>query len=251
MRAFARIDSLTIMGMHPQNDSYPFCSVNCTNFSFDYNNFFDHDTQHLVIQTLEVLDHTQYPHTLDPSRAYSRDDHIESSKVLTRKSSLTSKNQNMLDMSILLFHFPMERTCPKARGEDHKHHDKFLKMELRCLKLHYVQEYVYRLYEYLYYQVLAALSDSNPYQEGRKQADLQFRELITLARKTAAPIGTESAPLEFEQLDPLTLHPLWTILNGHLFSELQQSPLCTGMDIKIDHPLLVLKDRFYKDKGEI
>ena len=57
--------------------------------------------------------------------------------------------------------------------------------------------------------------------------------------------------MDFEQLDPLTLHPYWTILNAHIFSELQQSPFCTGMDIKFDHPLVILKDRFYKDRGEI
>ena len=91
----------------------------------------------------------------------------------------------MFEMSVLMFHFPMERTCPKARIEEHKQHDKFLKLELRCCKLNFIQENLYRLYEYFYYQILGALSDSNPYQEGRKQADVTFRELITLAKITA------------------------------------------------------------------
>ena len=68
----------------------------------------------------------------------------------------------MFDMSVLMFHFPMERTCPKTQ-EDHKFHDKFIKMEWRCCKLNFIQEFVYRLYEYFYYQILGALSDSNPY----------------------------------------------------------------------------------------
>ena len=46
---------------------------------------------------------------------------------------------------------------------------------------------MYRLYEYFYSQVLGALSDSNPYAEGRRKADATFKELIILAKKTAAP----------------------------------------------------------------
>jgi hypothetical protein len=213
--------------------------------------FFDHDTHHLSIQTMEILDHTQYPHTLDPSKVYSRDAHVEASKILTRKNP-ASKGQNMLDMAILMYHFPMERTCPKSWVEEHKYHDKFVKIDMRCVKLNFIQEYLYRLYEYFYYQILSALSDSNPYQEGRKQADTHFKELISLARKTANPLNNPAADDEaFEKLDPLTCHPNWTILNAQIFSELQQSPFCTGMDIKIDHPLVILKDRFYKEKGEI
>ena len=94
----------------------------------------------------------------------------------------------MLDLQILMFHFPMERTCPKSRLNQHKLHDKYVKMELRCCKLNYIQEYIYRIYEYFYSQILGALSDSNPYLEGRKLADATFRELITLAKKTAMPV---------------------------------------------------------------
>ena len=210
------------MCMHPSNDSYPIFSANGDVVRFDYKMFFDHDTHHLSIQTLEILDHTQYPHTLDPSKVYSRDAHLEASKILTRKN-LASKSQNMLDMAIMMYHFPMERTCPKSWVEEHKHHDKFVKIYMRCCKINFIQEYVYRLYEYFYFQVLSALSDSNPYQEGRKQADEYFKELISLARKTANPLNqaTSSKDQAFEQLDPLTLHPNWTILNAHLFSELQ------------------------------
>ena len=77
---------------------------------------------------------------------------------------------------------------------------------------------------------------------------------MILAKKTAAPYLNEessAADRDFEQLDPLTLHPYWTILNASIFSELQQSPFCTGLDIKFEHPLVILKDRFYKDKGEL
>ena len=57
----------------------------------------------------------------------------------------------MLEMNILYFHFPMERTCPLTREERNKIHDKFVKVNLRRGKLFYMQEYMYRLYEYFYY----------------------------------------------------------------------------------------------------
>ena len=60
-------------------------------------------------------------------------------------------------------------------------------MQLRCCRLNFIQENLFRLYEYFYSQVLGALSDSNPYAEGRRKADAAFRELIILAEKTAAP----------------------------------------------------------------
>lgn len=58
MRVFVKIDSLKLMCLHPQNDSYPIFSAISDNFSFDYKMHFDHDTHHLVMQTLEILDHT-------------------------------------------------------------------------------------------------------------------------------------------------------------------------------------------------
>ena len=39
---------------------------------FDYKMQFDHDTHHLVMHTFEVLDHTQYPNTLDPTEVMPR-----------------------------------------------------------------------------------------------------------------------------------------------------------------------------------
>lgn len=58
MKIVVKIDSLQIMCLHPKNDSYPILSLTGDNFEFDYSMFFDHDTHHIVMQTLEVLDHT-------------------------------------------------------------------------------------------------------------------------------------------------------------------------------------------------
>ena len=147
MRVIVEIESLKVMCLHPQNDTYPIFSAIANNFTYDYKMFFDHDTHHLIMRTLEVLDHTQYPNTLDPKKTYNRDHHISSNKILMRKSSMSStsdlrssasSNNNMFDMQMLMFHFPMERTCPQAHHEKYCKHDKFVKMEMKNCKLHFI-----------------------------------------------------------------------------------------------------------------
>lgn len=41
--------------------------------------------------------------------------------------------------------------------------DKKIKLKLNSVKLSYMQEYMFRINDYFFYQFLAALSDSNPY----------------------------------------------------------------------------------------
>jgi hypothetical protein len=97
----------------------------------------------------EIIDHTNYPHTLDPNKVYKESDEIMENKILERRSN--NGQQNMMEMSILMFHFPMERTCPLAHEEKYKKHDKFIEMTMRCMKLNFMQEYNFRLYEYFFY----------------------------------------------------------------------------------------------------
>ena len=153
----------------------------------------------------------------------------------------------MLEVNILYLHFPMERTCPLARKDQYKIHDKFVKVNLRSGRLCYMQEYMYRLYEYFYYQVIGALSDSNPYSRTRAKANDLFKELLRQAKESAHGDFGEKQYSE----DPECLHPHWTILNAPIFSELQQSPYCTGLDVRISHPLMILKDRLYNKRGKI
>ena len=87
-------------------------------------------------------------------------------------------SDNMLEVNILYLHFPMERTCPLATKEEYKTHDKFVKVKLNSARMFYMQEYMYRLYEYFYYQVIGALSDSNPYSKTRAKANDLFKELL-------------------------------------------------------------------------
>lgn len=143
----------------------------------------------------------------------------------------------MLEIEIMQFHFPMERTCPLARVEEHKDHDKFVKVNVRCARLNYIQEYVFRVYEYFYYQIVGALSDSNPYLKLRAEANDIFKTLLRQAKEEASRAalglsssGNESSDKRLDQqedhnlggiIDPTVVHPYWTILNADIFSDLQ------------------------------
>ena len=79
--------TLKLMCLHPQNDSYPIFSANLAAFSIDIDKFFDHDTYGITIKTLELVDHTEYPNTLDPENVYSPTSVLSSSKILTRNDN--------------------------------------------------------------------------------------------------------------------------------------------------------------------
>ena len=194
--------------MHPSNNTYPLFTAQADDFEYEFNMHFDHDRHRVKMYRLEITDHSNYPHTLDPAKVYKEGDEIKEQKILTRRSN--HGNQNMMEMSVLMFHFPMERTCPLCHEEKYKIHDKFIQMKMNCAKLNFMQEYIFRLYEYFFFQVLAAMSDSNPYLAIRSEANDVFRALLKQAKESD----------EIEVVDPSKCHPHWTILNAHIFSEL-------------------------------
>ena len=123
------------------------------------------------MENMRLDDNSDYPRTIDPTRIYKPEDKILSQTIVDRKSISFSRAvgaEPMIDVHILYPHFPMERTCPLLHTEKYKNHDKFVTVKLTSGRLYYMQEYMYRLYEYFYYQILGALSDSNPY--GRTRA---------------------------------------------------------------------------------
>lgn len=121
----------------------------------------------------------------------------------------------MLEVDILYFHFPMERTCPLTQKEEYKNNDKFVTLQMNNARLYYMQEYMYRIYEYFYYQVIGALSDSNPYGRTRAKANDHFKELL----KQAKELVHGDVSNQFVE-EPQHFHPHWTILNSHIFTDL-------------------------------
>jgi len=65
---------------------------------------------------MNIIDHSNYPKTRSPKDPQPSGDHIEIKKlIMGREESPGSENQNMMEMSILLFHFPLERNCPLSQ----------------------------------------------------------------------------------------------------------------------------------------
>lgn len=60
-------------------------------------------------------------------------------------------------------HYPMERTCFIARKEEFKMFDKMVKIDLKSMTLVLLMEYMFRIQDYFFTQLIGAASDSNPY----------------------------------------------------------------------------------------
>jgi len=52
---------------------------------------------------------------------------------------------------VLTFTAPLEKTCPLAREEKMKAYDKHVKIDMGSSRLVISKEYLYRIYEYMYY----------------------------------------------------------------------------------------------------
>lgn len=69
----------------------------------------------------------------------------------------------MMELQIVMPHHPMERTCSIARKEDFKMFDKMVKIDIKSLNLVFLMEYLFRMQDYFFTQLIGAASDSNPY----------------------------------------------------------------------------------------
>lgn len=61
-----------------------------------------------------------------------------------------------------MYHYPKEKACPLQEEEGIDFHNK-VKVNIMSLKLNLMQEYLFRLQDYFFYQLLGALTDSDPY----------------------------------------------------------------------------------------
>lgn len=83
----AEVQSLTLVAMHPQNDTYPIFSAQIDLFRFNFNMHFDHDVHEILMHSIAISDHTCYPKTLDPATRYSAADKMHSQDLLVRRGS--------------------------------------------------------------------------------------------------------------------------------------------------------------------
>jgi hypothetical protein len=67
---------LKIVCIHPKNDSYPIFSIVLQKKVVKFLSKFDHDEISVKLGNMEIIDHTNYPKTLDPTKKYSQRDEI-------------------------------------------------------------------------------------------------------------------------------------------------------------------------------
>ena len=71
--------------------------------------------------------------------------------------------EKVFSMEILMFHYPLERACPKAQLRDNETYDKTVKIVMNDFKVNFMMEYMFRIQDYFFCQLIGPLSDSNPF----------------------------------------------------------------------------------------
>lgn len=237
MRVTANINLFKIVCIHPQNETYPIFDLLSEKVFFEYQVFFDHQIYDIRLPDLQINDLTNHPNTLDPKKQYSSKDKLESFQIFGKRSE--NQTQDLLRVKVLTFSAPLEKTCPLSREEKMKSFDKHVKIDMGQARLILSKEYLYRVYEYFFYQLINAVSDANPYWPLLEKCQSTFRDLLKKASASEVP-----------QTAYIT-HPYSNALTSHLFNDLQQSPYCTGIELFASYPLFIVKDRNYLKLGKV
>ena len=119
------------------------------NFVVDYQVHFDHQVYDITFPNLQINDHTNHPNTYDPTKIYTSKDKLESFLIFAKRS--VNVMQDTMHVRVLTFTAPLEKTCPLAREEKMKQYDKHVKIDMGSARLVMDKEYLYRVYEYMYY----------------------------------------------------------------------------------------------------
>lgn len=61
------------------------------------------------------------------------------------------------------FHFPKDHSCPEQKNL--KQFDSIIDLDIKSLKLNYIQEQFLRLTDYFLCQLVSSLADTNPFQD--------------------------------------------------------------------------------------
>lgn len=127
------------------------------------------------------------------------------------------------------YHYPKDFCCPLQTS---RQYSSLIEMKIRSLKLDYRQEYVFRVIDYFMYQFLYSLTDTNPYEDMRRRIEAKIDPLAQNdnIRKTES-VSIASSVADFHQTVQIT--------------DMDWEKQATGLDIVIENPLIVLKDRPY------
>ena len=73
-----------------------------------------------------------------------------------------------------MFHYPLAKLCPISWQEEYQRFDKFVKITMKSIRFRFLMEYMFRMQDYFFCQLLGALSDTNPYLPINEAAQQKF-----------------------------------------------------------------------------
>ena len=136
----------------------------------------DHDAYEASLGDFKVLDNTEHPRTLDPRKNYTKDDPTRNYLVLgftdrkdLQRSTIIEEEEDddggfkALTFKMKSFHFPKDHSCPEQKNL--KQFDSIIDLDIKSIKLNYIQEQLLRLSDYFLCQLVESLSDTNPFQD--------------------------------------------------------------------------------------
>ena len=88
MKVNAKLDLLKIVLIHPINFTYPIATLRLGQFQIDYSMCYDHDEYKGQIGDFRLMDNTNNPLTLDPTRLYDKDKEYPSHEIIGPRNDM-------------------------------------------------------------------------------------------------------------------------------------------------------------------
>ena len=105
-----------------------------------------------------MFDNTNYPWTIDPNLLYNPNFTFPNDEILGIRSDL--KSENLMNFEIIQFHRPLNNDCPHQK---HLYHNN-ITITMNSIRFNFMNEWVMRINDYIFNQLLTSISDANPYQ---------------------------------------------------------------------------------------
>jgi hypothetical protein len=80
----------------------------------------------------------------------------------------------MMVMKMVMFHYPLQRTCAIARQPENATFDKLVNITIKGIQIEFMMEYMFRMQDYLFNQLIKSASDTDPYRLIKEQAAAAF-----------------------------------------------------------------------------
>lgn len=84
---------------------------------------------------------------------------------------------------MILFHYPLDLSCPIQLARGNRQYDKLVKLEMKQLQINHMQELMFRLNDYFFYQFIYAITDANPYLDIIERLEVETDPFAEVAAK--------------------------------------------------------------------